>query len=325
MLYRVLLVFCYPLFRLMNQTLSKFPPVEYGLTLSDGSSWCLSGVNGQSAWVDRLAAIMELKAAGLNGSPKLIFSSTAAAHHTKNSGTSCVAARLNLWGRSTRWRIDDPASVNVWSTESIPDVLCEMTHPVRLEEIQYLNMWYTLLPIYQRSVSLGGLPFHGGLVELDGRGVLLAASSDKGKSTCCGRFPEYWQPLCDDETLVVLDTQKQYRAHPFPTWSEYILKRSKKTWNVQDSVPLAAIFFIEQSETDEIEPLGEGQTAVLITESAAQIYEKFLKHADKKDQRQFREVFFNNACRMAKQIPSYRLHVSLNGRFWEKMEEALEW
>jgi SynChlorMet cassette protein ScmC len=308
----------------MNKAPSTSSAVEYGLILSDRSAWCLSGVNGQSAWVDRLAAIMELKASRLNGSPKLIFSSNISASDTCDIDTPYVAARLNLWGRNTGWRVDDPASVNVWSAESIPDVLCEMTHPNRLEEIQYLNMWYTLLPIYQRSVTLGGLPFHSGLVELDGQGVLLAASSDKGKSTCCGRLPEYWQPLCDDETLVVLDTQKKYRAHPFPTWSEYLLKRSQKTWDVQHSVPLAAIFFLEQSETDAVEPLGEGQAAVLITESAVQIYEKFLKHADKKDQRQFREVFFNNACRMAKEIPSYRLHVSLNGRFWEKMEEALE-
>ena len=308
----------------MNKAQSASYAVEYGLTLSDGSAWCLSGLNSQSAWVDRLAAIMELKTSGLNGSPKLIFSSNISAGDTCHIGTPHVAARLNLWGRSTGWRVDDPASVNVWSTESIPDVLCEMTHPNRLEEIQYLNMWYTLLPIYQRSVTLGGLPFHGGLVELNGQGVLLAASSDKGKTTCCSRLPKYWQPLCDDETLVVLDAQKKYQAHPFPTWSEYLLKRSQKTWNVQYSVPLAAIFFLEQSETDEIEPLGEGQAAVLLTESAVQIYEKFFIHTDKKDQRQFREVFFNNACTMAKEIPSYRLSVSLNGKFWEKMEETLE-
>jgi len=138
------------------------------------------------------------------------------------------------------------------------------------------------------------------------------------------RLPEHWRTLCDDEALVVADRQEKYRAHPFPTWSEYLWKRSQKTWNVQYSVPLSAIFFLEQSGTDTIEPLGEGHAAVLITESASQIYEKFWRKSDQKDQREFREELFNNACTMAKKIPCYRLYVSLNGRFWEKMEDVLE-
>ena len=182
----------------------------------------------------------------------------------------------------------------------------------------------TLLPIYQRSICLGGLPMHAGLAELDGQGILLAAPGDTGKSTCCRRLPEYWHPLGDDESLVVVDRKNKYRAHPFPTWSEYLWKRSEKTWNVQYSVSLAAIFFLEPSETDAVEPLGEGHAAVLMTESAAQIYEKFWRSSDEKDQRKNRGELFNNACKMAKRIPCYRLYVSLHGRFWEKMEEVLE-
>ena len=87
-------------------------------------------------------------------------------------------------------------------------------------------------------------------------------------------------------------------------------------------MPLSAIIFLEQSGTDTIEPLGEGHAAVLITKSASQIYEKFWRKSDQTDQRKFREELFNNACKMAKQIPAYRLGVSLNGRFWEKMEEV---
>jgi hypothetical protein len=61
-----------------------------------------------------------------------------------------------------------------------------------------------------------------------------------------------------------------------------------------------------------------------MTESASQIYEKFWRRSDQKDQREFREELFNNACRMAKKIPCYRLYVGLHGRFWEKMENVLE-
>ena len=175
----------------------------------------------------------------------------------------------------------------------------------------------------QREFLKGGLPFHAGLVELDGLGVLLAASGDKGKSTCCRRLPDYWKPLCDDEALVVLDKQKKYRVHPFPTWSDYLWNRSKKTWKVQYSVPLSGVFFLEQSEADEVVPVGEGQATVLLSESAMQICQKFWKSLDREDQRLFRKELFNNACEMAKQIPAYLLRVSRNGRFWEKIEQVL--
>ena len=263
-------------------------PAEYSLTLSDGSSWQLSGAKDQIQWVDRLVTIMELKASRSNGSPKLIFSSKATVGDIGSKENSYVAANLSLWGEDIGWAVDDPACLRIWCAENIPDVICEISRHDEVEEIQFLSMWYTLLPIYQRSICLGGLPFHAGLVELDGRGVLLAASGDQGKSTSCRRLPEHWRALCDDEVLVVADSQKKYRAHPFPTWSEYLCKRSQKTWNVQCSVPLSAIIFLEQSGTDTIEPLGEGHAAVLITESASQIYEKFWRRSNQKDQREFK-------------------------------------
>ncbi|OEU65498.1 MAG: SynChlorMet cassette protein ScmC, partial [Desulfobacterales bacterium PC51MH44] len=207
--------------------------------------------------------------------------------------------------------------------DNIPDVVCEVKD-TKGPEIAFINMWFSLHPIYQRSIRGAGLPFHAALVELDGRGFLLAAPGDKGKSTCCGRLPDYWQPLCDDETLVVIDKQKTYRAHPFPTWSDYLWKRSEKIWNVQYSVPLCGVFFLEQSETDDVVPLGEGEAVVLMSESAMQICEKFWRALDIEDQRPFRKEIFSNACEMAKKIPAYRLGVSLHGRFWEKMEEALD-
>jgi SynChlorMet cassette protein ScmC len=97
-----------------------------------------------------------------------------------------------------------------------------------------------------------------------------------------------------------------------------------KTWNVQYSVPLAGAFFLEQSEVDEVLPVGEGQAAVLMNESAGQICGKYWRNLDKEDQKNFREELFNNACEMAKKIPAYRLNVSLEGRFWEKIEQVLD-
>jgi SynChlorMet cassette protein ScmC len=135
--------------------------------------------------------------------------------------------------------------------------------------------------------------------------------------------PQPWKPLCDDETLVVLDRQKQYRAHPFPTWSDYLWERAENTWNVQYSVPVAAVFFLERAESDEVSSLGEGQAAVLMNESATQVCEKFWRRMDAEFQRQFRMALFDNACRMAMSVPAFRLRASLHCRFWEEMEKVI--
>lgn len=266
---------------------------------------------------------MELSESKLKGSPRLIFSSKVAANGTINRASDCVSAKLSYKGPNTGWLVSHPDSLRVWCYNNTPDVVCEVKNNDKIAEIEIINMWLALHPIYQRSMCIGGLPFHAGLIELDGRGVLLAAPGDTGKSTCCRRLPDYWKPLCDDEALVVFDTQKQYRTHPFPTWSNYLWRQSEKTWDVQYSVPLTGVFFLEQAAVDEIKPLGQGQAAVLMAASARQVCEKFWRTLAREDQRAFRKEIFDNACEMAKQIPAYRLCVSLNGAFWNKVEQVI--
>ena len=296
---------------------------EYCLTLSDRCSWSLTGTGDCASWVDRLASIMELKKTKSDDSPKLIFATRESADHEAGRVSGCLCARLSHQeGRKTGWSVSHPDVLRLWCADYIPDVLCELSNDGG-DEFPILNMWYALLPIYQRSTCKGGLPFHAGLVTLNGRGFLLAGSGAAGKSTCCRRMSGHWRPLCDDETLVVLNAHKKYRAHPFPTWSDHLWKNSEKTWKVEYSVPLSGVFFLEQSRDDEAVPLGRGEAAVLMTESASQVYEKFWRKIHKEDRKKHRRELFNNACSMAKEIPAYRLRVSLEGKFWEKMEKVL--
>lgn len=292
------------------------------LLLSDGSGWCLRGDQDNAKLLRKLATIMELKERAGNGLPNLIFcrdrnTNAALKGMIDQAPPKSYASRCD-----DAWDFHDHSTLRIWFHDHIPDVICEVKQ-IENPEIELINMWFALQPIYQQSIRKGGLPFHGGLVERDGRGFLLVASGGAGKSTCCRRLPEHWQPLCDDETLVVLGEEKKYRAHPFPTWSDYLWKRSEKTWNTEHSVLLLGVFFIEQSETDAVVPVGEGQAAVLMTESATQVCEKFWRNLIEKDEKRLRTELFNNACVMAKQIPAYRLCVSLKGRFWEKIEQVL--
>lgn len=299
-------------------------PKAFHLSLSDRTSWCLRCDHQNFELVSKFAAIMELDEGPTNGSHELIFCKSADTHGVLDGNIDVLPAESCLYGRNNYLYFYYHRTLRIWCHNRIPDVVCEVLFN-NGAKIDFINMWFALHPIYQRSICKGGLPFHAGLAVLDGQGVLLAASGDTGKSTCCLRLPDHWQPLCDDEILVVVGQQKKYRVHPFPTWSDYLWKQSEKTWNVQYSVPLAGIFFLEQSENDKVAPIGSGEAALLISESAMQICEKFFRYTGEEEQRKFRKTLFNNACKMAKQIPAYRLGVSLHGKFWEKMEMTLGW
>jgi SynChlorMet cassette protein ScmC len=294
----------------------------YCLTLGDGTSWCLGGDHQNSRLVDRLASIMELKECASTKFPKFIFTASGNANAGSEGPMDFLFHETSSSRRRNGWYFYDHSTIRIWHHDNISDVVCEVKIN-KGREIELINMWFALHPIYQQSISKGGLPFHGGLVERAGQGLLLVASGGTGKSTCCQRLPDDWRPLCDDEALVVLTEEETYQAHPFPTWSDYLWQRSDKTWNVEYSVPLLGMFFLEQSEADTVESLGEGRAAVLIAESAAQICQKFWRNLAEEDQRKHRTELFDNACEMAKSIPAYRLSVSKDGKFWEKMEEVI--
>ena len=267
-------------------------------------------------WIDKLASVMELEPHDEEGD-ELLFCFQDECDVIKTQGNMKCGFSEN------GWRNISAQNVRYCFHDKISDVWCEVDHHPH-NEIRYGIMSNLLRPVCHRIVDHGGLPLHTALVERDGKGFLLAGSGNTGKSTCCSRIPAPWNPLCDDETLVLLDKETIYRAHPFPTWSEYTTKRSEKTWDVQYSVPLSAVFILKQSETDEVEPIGKGEAAIVINQAAAQSTGYFWKRMDRECQRNVRNRVFKNACDLVKTVPVFRLHASLHGRFWEEMEKVID-
>ena len=100
-------------------------------------------------------------------------------------------------------------------------------------------------------------------------------------------------------------------------------QRRKKTWRVEAPLPLAGIFFLEQSPSDHCLPLGPAEAAVAATASAQEVMTRLLLWVNPADARTIRQTMFANACELVKKIPAFRLKVSLTGRFWEQIEAAL--
>ena len=294
----------------------------YLLPLSDGQAWRITATEGVRAWVDRLARIMGLNKCVSNEYPRIIFIWN---KYPAVSGSELIGrlgSDLKKGFPPEGWNPQNYSYVRFWSHPEVEDVVCE-TWPVKGTQQEILRMRSSLQPVYQKAQDVGGLPLHAALVRRNGMGVMLAGPKKTGKSTCCRRIPEPWGVLCDEETLIVPNDKKQYFAHPFPTWSDYLLRRSQRTWKVQNHIPVLAVFFLEQSETDKVIALGQGEAGALINQSSMQVCYRYWNNIDNQLARTHKKGLFENACELSKSIPAFKLRVSLRGRFWEEMEKVL--
>ena len=111
-----------------------------------------------------------------------------------------------------------------------------------------------------------------------------------------------------------------YHAHPFPTWSDLVQRGLRKSWEVERSFPLSAIYFLEQGDEDRVTPVGQVEAIVQL---CRRVREKCPFHEwglTSHQERTVRLKIFENAQNMTRSLPAYRLTVSLDGRFWEEME-----
>jgi len=305
---------------------AKMTNSAFLLKLGDGSGWVIIAAPGTRSWVEKFATIMQLKAHGQDRHHKWfrIF------FFLKDSEKDGDVKTINLIGSKigedlprSGWKVHDFRSLRLWYHRAVPDTLCEIGSEGNYE-LDIMRMWTVLYIIYLRVQHSGGFPLHAALVERDGKGILLVGPGGSGKSTLCRRFPRPWCVLSDDQALLVRDGRKRYLAHPIPTWSDYVFRRSERGWNVEHYLPLAAIFFIEQARCDEVVPMGQEQAAVFINHSSTDVCRPIWWNLSNGEGRKLKKKNFSNACELARVIPAYILRVGLNGRFWNAMEKVLQ-
>lgn len=286
----------------------------FSLRLADGSHWWVGGFPSQDRWTKKMAGVMQMPQEQTNGASVIILL----------EGRTPPERVIQLAPPDSGWLVETKNFLNLrlWYRMDSPDLLAEVDPTV--EDLQgYTNLKLALQFIYRQSIKQGGLPFHAALAEYQGRGVLLAAPSNTGKSTCSRRLPPPWLARCDDEALVALSPEGRYLVHPFPTWSECVAGRNP-TYNTQGASPLAGVFFFEQAPTDECLPLSPAAATVEAVVSAQVAMFWYLWYCTPEGGRQIRTAILENAIALFKKVPAFRLRVSLTGRFWEIIEAALE-
>ncbi len=307
----------------------------YSLQLANGHRWNIIATEGTEMWVDRFASIMRLKTCDPDESPKMVFiEGTPEKCHDEI--TNNLDPNILKFFPEGGWKINKYSSngnkiyAKFCYNDKIHDKICfidkaNLDYYDEQGNRDILKMWLFSYLIYQREQFFGGLPFHAGLVTIDGKGILLSANGGTGKSTCCRRIPAPWQALGDDQALIVRNNNGKYMVHPFPTWSEYLWRPSDKTWDIERHVDLSAIFFLERSEHDEVITLERKRSIFLINEMSVQASTVGLLNIDKEEERAVRLRLFNNSCELSKFIPAYILRVSLHGQFWKEIEKVLEY
>ena len=309
-------------------TLDKLSRAEKaGFRLELGrTAWHLIGAEGTEDWLARFARILELKPwkaeqAGRPEGRRLFFFEGHDLAADADDDFQSFAAAAGLPPKGWTSQAINPAMIR--THPDIPDAVLEVRW-LSHEEMAVENMAKSCYALYEPVVIGEGLVLHAALLEKNGQGIALAGSGGTGKSTCARRLPATWKALCDDTCLILPDGRGGFQAHPFATWSDYLWKRSEGTWKVESHVPLGAVFFLKKAEEDKAEPIGRGEASIYLSRSGHEILSVFLRFMDRDRARSLRQKIFANACSLSRAVRAYSLEVELEGRFWTKIEKALD-
>jgi len=227
-----------------------------------------------------------------------------------------------------------------WINPDVSDVICELDNDIQKKvqdkaKSKYKNpaaikykteIWkYNCLfvPIFQQAHLHHGLWCHAAMVGYKDTNILLSAPSDVGKSTAFRRLPDQWKKYCDDNVMIFHQRETNtYCVHPILTWSNQIHSRSEEKINMQHSVPLNSIFFLEQSSNDSVVPLKKGEIASRLFQSVSDRTFNF-KSANLPEPPNYFEKTCDTISQLAKDIPGYILQISLTGKFWEEIKKVL--
>jgi len=293
---------------------------NYRLLLANGQGWLIVAGRDAEGIVTKLARIMGLCPHGGETLPRLVL--VRGEENASEAKRRFQASGGHEGDSRSKWTVRDLGGLFLWSHPEAIDLICDLG-PAEVYEEETTGMVRCLSPIYHEAVLSGGLHLHAALLEYRGNGVLIAASSGKGKSTCCSRVNSPWRPICDDNVLVVIGEDGRFYAHPLPTWSEFFDRVSERTWRVESYLPLSAIFFLEQDMKNKTLSIGRGHAVVLLTEFSTQFFNIYSTSREETEKRTYNKLVFQNACRLADAVPSYILQASIEGWFWKEMEQVL--
>ncbi|MBI4767438.1 MAG: SynChlorMet cassette protein ScmC [Deltaproteobacteria bacterium] len=303
--------------------MSTFGADRYDLKLADGSRWSISAGDPQSvSIVSQFGEAMQLSRSDYSASP--------VSSHLKTGKSLPVPSSDGTFGHRLLVLVDGEDSraflPRLHPLKSFGDqgtVVCRLGH-WDSETERFVHLVQISLVLARQAQTCGGILLHGALADWNGLGVILAGPGGTGKTTASNRLPAPWRSLSDDLTLIVRDSQKNYWAHPWPTWSRFLWGGPGGEWNVQKAVPLGGIFFLLRADEDQVAPLGNGQAISLLLSSTREASNLMARGLSPEESQALHLKWFNNLYSLSRSVSPHLLHISLTGPFWKEIERVLE-
>lgn len=274
-------------------------------TLADGSAWVLQGLGRLRELVDWAGRVMGLEVETRPGLKRVIYAEPEGRPDLPGDGW------LNLYWCRINW---SEAPGTTW---------VEM--PWR-EEIgrNVTAVWNSLLAIYRQTLEGGAVPLHAALVEFGGVGYALTGPGGAGKSYICRTLPAEGTALCDDQTLAVPTAPSEYRAHPLPTWSNFILNRAgPERWDCCRHLPLAGVIVLKRGLEGRLVGLTKARATAAVYESAAAVVLNTAAFWPAEYARRQRTALLDACARLAAAVPTYEMQAPEGGPRWRQVLDAL--
>ncbi len=302
-------------------TLSKS---HYQLELGKNQTWALTASPNCQQWLAEFARILQLQQCegeAVRNFCSLFFC----------TASETLGLQESLSQKDQELKNGDAK----WSAVPLGRNRLLACHPLSLfiVEIQdtdrglhsYQDMWYSLQPVYRRTLEIGGLPVHGAVLLHGDEAILVAASGGTGKSTFARHAAGSWRSISDDEAIILPAEVGGFKIHPMPTWSDYLLQRNRQTWDVQTGYTLKGITFLKraETETESTSPMGQGTASILLVQSASQVLQKRWQDSSTDITVERRKKLFQVAATLVREIPAYTLNVSKRSTIWDDLTATI--
>lgn len=225
---------------------------------------------------------------------------------------------LRECGRKHYFRVFfDADSVNSWmffNMEEINNDTMNILSAANIAKVLQLQM-----------INRGNYaPCHCALVEINGKGAIICASGDIGKSTSARRIAGAGHRVLADDYALLIEHGGRITAQSMPTWSRLTDSNPDYTADCSRSSTLSAVFFLKQSKADYVETLSKYFAAKRLNAALQDLCgERTVTDMPRKMLRKLRTGIFDFAHRVLERLPAYSLHATLHGESWREMDKVM--
>ncbi len=192
---------------------------------------------------------------------------------------------------------------------------CNHIYVENISKKMYENYSFPSLTLFNNDQVLfsrlladrNGIIIHSNGFDIGGKGILLTGISGAGKSTLSKMLKNRGHTILCDDRMFVVQKKDRFRIHG--SWCHGTEPDASP-----GNVPLKAIFFLEQSKKNTIEPIKDQK--IVVERLIQSLVKPVMTHTGW-------ENTFDILSRLVKQVVCYKLKFDLTGKICETIEDLI--